>query len=78
MGCGCKRGGPNNVPIVFKKRERRFSQAQMQGHEELEDHAIEKEKDSLVIFEKMFPLYKIHVNAWSKKLQSTGNTHLSI
>lgn len=50
----------------------------MLGHEELEDHAIAKEKDSLVIFEKMFPLYKIHVNAWSKKLQSTGNTYLSI
>ena len=66
MGCGCKRG------------ERIYSHAQLHGHEELEDHDFEKEKDSLVHFEKKFPLYKIHVNAWQTKLHQTGNHYLTI
>ena len=56
MGCGCKKGEP------------RFSEAHILGHVELDDHKFNKEKDSLVNFEKKFNLYKIHVNAWSSKL----------
>ena len=32
----------------------------------------------MVFFEKKFPLYKIHVNAWSQKLQQSGNTHVTL
>ena len=50
----------------------------MSGAVELDDHNLEKEKDSLVYFEKKFPLYKIHVNAWSKNLQSFGNDYVTL
>ena len=69
MGCGCKKGG--DAPAINFNRKRRaskFSEAQLAGHEEFDDHKFDKEKDSLVNFEKMFPLYKIHVNAWCHKL----------
>ena len=39
---------------------------------------MSKEKDSLVRFEKKFPLYKMHVSAWIKKLQDIGKENIEI
>lgn len=69
MGCGpC--GGSNAQNF---SRGSAFSDAHKQGHIEIDDHNMAKEKDSLVKFEKRYPLYKIHVNAWSTKLIENGN-----
>lgn len=56
MGCGCKK-----APA--------FSDDVTQGRIELPEYNILKEKDSLVKFEKKFPLYRLHIAVWMKKLQ---------
>ena len=55
MGCKCK-GQP------------KFSEDVMTGNTELADVDLTKEKDSLVRFEHMFPIYKLHISAWMNKL----------
>ena len=63
MGCNCKKGV-------------KYTEEQRTGQAELADVDMSKEKDSLIRFQHMFPLYKMHVSAWLKKLQDMGKDEI--
>lgn len=65
MGCKCKKG-------------QTFTEEQKLGLEELPDHDLKNEKDTLIRFEKMLPLYKTHIGLWMKKLQEVGKDEIQI
>lgn len=65
MGCACK-----SAP--------KYSEEARSGKIELADVDLTKEKDSLVRFEKSFPIYKMHVSAWVSRLNGIGKSEVEI